>query len=143
MRAWVESGHVRDIAPGNPNELYHPDIAAKYSTEVPLWVKVGAVQSGNTWVNPPELHGAPEPAPAPPAERKVSPVEFKLLFTPQERVAIRAARETDPVIDDFFDILDDPRLTSVTLTGTSTRSMVDYLVSKQLLTASRRDEILG
>ena len=76
-------------------------------------------------------------------DRRVSPVEFKLLFTAQERVAIRAARETDPVIDDFFDILDDPRLTGVDLTSSTTRGMVDYLVSKRLLTAERRDEIFN
>lgn len=33
---------------------------------------------------------------------RVSPVQYKLLFTSQERIAIRAERQTDAVIDDFF-----------------------------------------
>src|SRR5574343_1577031 len=45
----------------------------------------------------------------------VSPPEFKLLFTSNERVAIKAARSTDPVIADFMDIVEDPRLTTVNL----------------------------
>lgn len=141
--AWIEDARIRDICHGDPAECYHPDIAKLYSTPVP-----DDAENGDGWVNgqlakpvaPPPAPPAPPPAPAP---RKVSPVEFKLLFTAQERVAIRAARETDPVIDDFFDILDDQRLTSVDLTSSTTRGMVDYLVSKAFLTAKRRDEIVN
>lgn len=141
--AWIENDRIRDICPGDPAECYHPDIAQFYNTLVP-----DDAENGDGWVNgqlvkptaPPPAPPAPPPAPEP---RRVSPVEFKLLFTAQERVAIRAVRDTDPVIDDFFDILDDPRLTSVDLTSSTTRGMVDYLVSKAFLTAKRRDEIVN
>lgn len=73
---------------------------------------------------------------------KVSPVEFKLLFTPAERVAINARRTTDPVVDDFFTILDDPRLTHVNLGLPSTGQALAYLVSLGDLTANRPAEIL-
>lgn len=73
---------------------------------------------------------------------RISPVEFKLRFTPQERVAIRAARQTDAMVDDFFDIIDDPRLTYVDLTLTSTIEAVNYLASVNLIAADRVDEIL-
>lgn len=60
----------------------------------------------------------------------VSPVEFKLLWTSAERIAARAQQETDTVIADFFDIVDDSRLTFVNLSLGSTKDGVDYLLSK-------------
>ena len=80
-----------------------------------------------------------EAAPVPP---KVSPVEFRLLFTPQERVAIKAARASDPVLDDFYDIVEDPRLTHVDLGLASTQAALDYLTAQGLIAAGRKDEIL-
>lgn len=74
---------------------------------------------------------------------KVSPVEFKLLFTAQERVAIKTARATDPVIDDFFSIIEDPRLTHVNLGLQSTGAALAYLESHELITAVRREQILA
>lgn len=76
------------------------------------------------------------------AAQKVSPVEFKLLFTAMERVAIKAARAEDPVIDDFYDIVEDPRLTFVDLGLQSTQEALGYLESKGLLTEERRLQIL-
>lgn len=61
-------------------------------------------------------------------EIKVSPVEFKLLWTPQERAAIKALRTTDPIVENFYEIIDDPRLTFVNLSLTSTQQAVDYLL---------------
>ena len=72
---------------------------------------------------------------------EVSPVEFKLLFTPQERITLRTARATDFVLQDFFDIAEDPRLTKVELTLPSTVAALDHMVSKNLLTAERAAKI--
>lgn len=71
----------------------------------------------------------------------VSPVEFKLLFTAQERVEIKAARGNDPVIDDFFEIVEDPRLTHVNLDLQSTQDALAYLKMNGLITAVRLTEI--
>ena len=72
---------------------------------------------------------------------EVSPVEFKLLFTLEERIALRTARATDVVLQDFFDIAEDARLTSVELTLPSTIAALDYMVSKGFLTAERAAKI--
>lgn len=72
---------------------------------------------------------------------EVSPVEFKLLFTPQERIALRTARATDFVLQDFFDIAEDPRLTKVELALPSTIAALDYMVSKGFLTVERATKI--
>ena len=85
-----------------------------------------------------------EPPPAPPAPPwNPSPVEFKLLFTPAERVQLRSLVSTDPVIADFFAIIDDPRLTFVNLSLSSTVAALDYLVGLDVLTSARKTAILN
>lgn len=73
---------------------------------------------------------------------KVSPVEFKLLFTSPERIAIKQLIETDQVIEDFFSIIDDPRLTCVDLGLNQTVDALSYLVQLDVITADRKAEIL-
>lgn len=120
----------------NPQEEFHPDIAAQFEP-VPDEVKQGWIRNeAGEWE-------APAPTPTPPEAPKVSPAEFKLLFTSVERVAIKAARATDPVIDDFFEIVEDQRLTYVDLGLQSTKDAIGYLQSKGLLTAERADAILS
>jgi len=60
----------------------------------------------------------------------VSPVEFKLLWTSAERIAIKGFKNSDPIIEDFYEMLDDPRLNFVNLSLESTRQAVEYLLSK-------------
>lgn len=49
--AWIENDRVRDVAPGDPFQFYHPDIAAYYSTLIPDDVQMGANWDGEKWVN--------------------------------------------------------------------------------------------
>jgi hypothetical protein len=141
MKAWIENRRVKDIAAGDPWVLYHPDIAQLYDTEVPEGTLVGAELVEGVWRNP-QLEKPPALPPAETSYPKLSPVEFKLLFTSQERIAIKAAQVTDPVVDDFMEIVDDPRLTFVDLGLTSTQNALLYLMSVNLLTDARRLEIL-
>ncbi|NJD38463.1 MAG: hypothetical protein FIA89_09125 [Geobacter sp.] len=60
----------------------------------------------------------------------VSPVEFMLLFTSPERIFIKSIRQSDPVVSDFMDIIEHPKLTFVNLSLASTQQAVDYLLSK-------------
>lgn len=61
--AWIENDVVRDIAPGEPSEFYHPDVAKFYDTLIPDGVERGAALVDGTWVNPapPPLPTGPEP----------------------------------------------------------------------------------
>ena len=34
-KAWIEDERIRDIAHSEPTEIYHPDVAVFYDTEVP------------------------------------------------------------------------------------------------------------
>ena len=44
--AWIENGLVRDVAHSNPSEIYHPDVAKFYDTQVP-----DDAVNGDGWVN--------------------------------------------------------------------------------------------
>ena len=132
---------INDVAvdvSSTPAEQFHPSIAEQFEP-VPDDVQVGWVRNEEgEWEAP-----TPTPEPTPSEATKVSPVEFKLLFTSQERVAIKAARATDQVIDDFFEIVEDPRLTQVDLGLKSTRDAIGYLAAQNLITAERATEILA
>ena len=59
--AWIENQRIRDIAPGNPVEFYHSDVAVFYSTQVP-----DDAVNGDGWVNGALVKPViPEPTPAP------------------------------------------------------------------------------
>lgn len=84
--AWIESNKIRDIAPGNPAELYHPDVAAHYDTEVPDDTQNGATWDGERWVNPPE----PAPQGPGPAPEILTPRQIRMALT---RAGLRQAVE--------------------------------------------------
>lgn len=138
--AWIENNKIRDIAPGIPSEIYHPDIAAHYTAQVP-----DDAENGDGWVTGALVKPVPAEPPAPEVPvivpPNVSPVEFMLLFKSAERVAIKALRATDPVIDDFLDVIEDPRLTLVNLGLGSTGDALDYMTYKGLIAVGRKEEI--
>lgn len=147
--AWVENDIVRDVAPGNPVELYHPDIAAFYTVEVPEGTRNGATLVDGVWTNPPP---PPPVEPLPPPRRlQLTPPEFKLQFTSAERIAIRTARayagsDADALaakaaLDDWSEIVDDPRLTVVDLSLPQTKDALALLVGLGILTEDRKVEI--
>jgi len=121
----------------NPTAEFHPDVASQFES-VPAKVRQGWVRVDGQWSAP-----TPTPQREAPSVTQVTPVEFMLLFTSAERVAIKSARPSDAVIDDFFDILEDPRMTIVNLTSQSTKDALAHFVDKKLVTQSRADEILS
>lgn len=51
-KAWIENNRVRDIAPGEPTDIYHPDVAVLYDTEIPDDIVPGAELIDGVWTNP-------------------------------------------------------------------------------------------
>lgn len=127
-----------DVRAESPEGCFTTDVSAQF-LQVPDHVENGWAFVEGVWVAP-VLPESPKAQVATPP--KVSPVEFKLLFTSPERVAIKAARTTDPVVDDFFEIVEDPRLTYVDLGLESTQQALLYLESVSLITEQRRLQIL-
>ncbi len=138
--AWIENNSVRDVAPGIPAEIYHPDVAAHYSVEVP-----DEAENGDTFVDgvltkrpvPPTPEPVEPPAPVPP---RVTVIEYKMLFTSHERIAVKAS--TDPVIIDLQELMNDPRTTTVDLSLASIQGALDYMTSLGLIAVGRKAEIL-
>lgn len=98
MKAWIENGAVREVAPGNPDELYHPDVARHFDTEVPPGTLPGAQLIQGQWVNPlpPEPVQAPPAPPAPPPVppvRHITQLAFLSRFTDAEAIAIDLASQ--------------------------------------------------
>jgi hypothetical protein len=140
-KAWIENGAVRDIAPGDPFEFYHPDVAVFYDTEIPHTVERGWSRVDGVWTAPPEPP-PPEPAPAPlpaPAWTTLTPAQFVGLFTFQEEATMTASE--DQVVQVFIRRVYMPALTQVerdrVLPG------LDYLVEHGYLTLMRRNAILA
>lgn len=138
MYAWIENDIIRDICEGNPSECYHPDVAQFYSVEVPDDASRGDGWVDGALVKAPVVE-VPAPVPTPPI---VSVTTFKMLFTSAERIAISSARASNPVIEDFYSILDDVRTVEVNLSLQSVQDMLGYLVAESLLTEERKAAIL-
>ncbi len=108
--------------------------------EVIEGVSVPENWTGNEWMYDGHWfrNGTTPTAPIPP---KLTPVQFKMCFTPQERIGIKTVRETDPVLQDAYEILDDPRLTEVDLTLASVQGLIDYLGALNLMTSERIEQV--
>ena len=126
-----------DVVTGDPAEFFHPDIAKDF-VPVPEQVESGWSVTAGKW-NPPAPVEPTTPAVIYP---KVGPVEFKLLFTSPERVAIKAARATDPGVDDLWELVEDPRMEYVDFGLKSVRDSIEYLATAGLIEPERVGEII-
>lgn len=115
-------------------DYFVPDVAVQFIV-CPDNVEANWTYENEEWKEP-----APPAPPAPHYETKIGKAEFLMLFTSGERVAIRAERASDPVIDDFFLILEISEFIDVK--EETTISGVNYLASKNLLTPQRAAAIL-
>ena len=122
----------------DPANSFHPDIAREFE-QVPDEVKPGWVRIDGVWSTP-----APTPQPEPvPVYPKITPVQFKLLFTSPERVASKAARATDPAVDDLWELVEDTRMEYVDFGLKSVRDSIEYLATAGLIAPERVAEIIS
>jgi len=85
----------------------------------------------------PDVAVLPTPAPILEWDR----LAFLRRFTAQERMTIRAARATDPILNDVFSLLE--QAITVHSNDPDTLAGMGYLVLRGWITAARRDEIMG
>ncbi|MDD2267012.1 hypothetical protein [Sulfuricurvum sp.] len=138
-KAWIENGKIRDIANGDPVDLFHPDIAINYNTDVPDSAVVGAELIDGVWVNP--VIDAVIDTVVVNKVPLLSPIEFKMLFSSEERIAIKTS--TDAVVQDFFELINDLRLTYVDRNLQSVKDALAYLEHINLIASGRAMEILS
>ena len=73
-------------------------------------------------------------------ETKITRLAFKNRMTQAERIVVRSASDTDPIIFDFMDLVSDAQF--IDLSRADTIAGVNYLESQGHLAAGRADEIL-
>lgn len=120
----------------NIQDCFHPDIVGKY-VEVPDDVKVGSTLELGKWKAPLPQEVAKK------VFEKVSPMTFQMLFSSQERITIKVLALKDPVVEDWWSIVNDPRLTEVDLNLKSIQDALDYITSIGVLVEGRKEEILS
>jgi hypothetical protein len=76
-----------------------------------------------------------------PIEMKITKLSFKQRFTAQERIAIRTAAATNPVVYDFQDLVDSA--TYIDLARADTIDALKQLEQFGLIAEGRSDVILG
>ncbi|GHA27628.1 hypothetical protein GCM10007989_24370 [Devosia pacifica] len=86
---------------------------------------------------------ATQPEFEPQAPVRIDTPLFLMRFTPQERIGIRQAAKTDLVIEDWFAIINDPRLAYIELGDPNLTAGMGYLVQQELLTEARAQEVLA
>ena len=138
--ARVVGGSLVDVTSSDPKETFHPDLTKEF-INVPETAVDGAKLVKNVWVNPGDVTLIVEKIMA--TDIEVGPIEFKLLFTIEERIHIDEKKKDDAILKDFFSIIDDPRLKSVNLGLQSTKDAVKYLVSIGIVEEGRVDQILS
>lgn len=67
--------------------------------------------------------------------------DFLRRFTSEERIAARTLAKTDPVVEDFMDLLS--KATNVISSDADTQAGMGYLVYVGVLTEARKNTILG
>lgn len=140
-KAWIQK-FVRDAVGGDPTQLFTPDVAAHYDTDIDDDVQPGAQWDGEKWVNPP-ARPAVEPPEEPASSLQIGPIAFQLLFTMPEMVAIDAAKATDPAVRLFWGILTDPRTDAVDRSLQSVQSAIQYLEQKGYIAQGRAEQIIN
>jgi len=131
-----------DVRLDSPEGVFASKVAEEFY-RVPLEVEDGWTVSKGIWMAPAAPKSLPAPPEAPAPVPKIGPIEFKLLFTIEEALAILAAKDTDPVVAYFWSLIDDPRLTEVDRNLRPVKDFIAYLASKGLVTKERVPEILS
>jgi len=134
--AWVRDNTVVDTCVDDPKTIFHKDVAENYNVMIANEIGTGATLVDDEWQNIQiqQTHDEED-------RYMLSPIEFKLCFTPQERVAIKAASETDAILQDAYSLMDDQRLTFVNMHTRSVIELIDYLESCGLITQDRAIDI--
>lgn len=60
---------------------------------------------------------------------EIDSISFKMCFASSERIKAGQLRATDPIIDDFWSILDDPRTENVALSLQSIQDVIEYTLN--------------
>lgn len=126
--AWIENGKIRDVAHSNPNDIYHPDVAKFYDTQVP-----DDAANGDGWVNGQLVKPEPPP-PAPPAPRTWTQENVRSGLTLAEKV--KWDNDTAPEIKTVKAEMTSPKELA------ETTELLQFLVDSGVISQASMDKIL-
>lgn len=125
--AWVENNQIRDVAWTTPSDIYHPDVATFYTTEVP-----DDAVNGDGWVNGQLIKPEPPPEPTP-MPRQWTEEDFRSNMTLAEKT--KWDNDSAPEIKTVkFEL---PKQ----LVGAT--ELVNFLVSANVISQDSADKILA
>lgn len=136
--AWIDGGTIRDTCVGDPTILFTPEIAARYSTEVPDDTEIGDVLVNGGWAKP--VITPPPPAVITPSKVHTQ-LEFLNKFTDAELVGIYTAAKASVAIEVFLAKFN--AATNIDLSDPRTIAGVMALEAGGLLSAGRGAAILA
>lgn len=125
--AWIENNKIRDVAHSNPSEIYHPDVAVFYNTQVP-----DNAVNGDGWVNGALVKPEP-PTPVAPAARQWTADTF--------RAGMTLAEKTKWDNDSAPEIITVKAELPKELAGAT--ELLDFLVSASVIAAATKANILA
>ena len=126
--AWIEDSKVRDVAHSDPNDIYHPDVAKFYDTQVP-----DDAANGDGWVNGQVVKPEP-PAPVPPQPPTWTADDVRLGLTLAEKV--KWDNDTVPEVKTVKAEMASPKeLAAVT-------ELLQFLVDSGVISQASMDKIL-
>ena len=145
--ARIVSAVVQEVIDFNPAGRFAPEVAALF-IPCPDNIVAGWSYAGSNFVAPPAPAPAPAQAPAP--KPLLTPMQFYLAFTPDERIAIKT--NLDEFVKEFWDTFTlarqtdtpiDPNLRSVTNALGYLAGMSDPPLSTPCIRADRIPDILA
>jgi len=92
----------------NPAECFHPTIAAEF-VSVPDAVQHGWMRTDGKWAAPAVADAST------PVLATITPLQFKLLWTADERLGTVTLRASDALVADFMSLIEDPQRESIDL----------------------------
>jgi hypothetical protein len=126
--AWIEGDKIRDVAHSDPNDIYHPDVAKFYDTQVP-----DDAANGDGWVNGQLVK--PEPAPpAPPPPTTWTAEDVRVGLSLAEKV--KWDNETSPEV----------KTAKLEITGAvpevKIKEVLDFLVASNVISQASADKVI-
>lgn len=131
---FLPDGRIAEIHIGDPSKDFVASIAAEFE-EVPEDVHANDKRLDDGTFEPYVPEKGPEPA-APPV--LISEAQLKAFMTRAERIAYKAAAASDPIVEDFAEMV---ALQPLPLKSADTVEAIDKLEELDVLTAARATEL--
>lgn len=129
--AWIEDDRVRDIAPGEPSNWYHPDVAVFYDTEVP-----DEAENGDGWVD-----GVLTKRPIPELGPVVPPVRTWDIGSIRDKLTLAEKVVWDN--DSKPEVITAKKEFEIPLEHDAAKAVLDFLVSSDIISQETEDAILA